>query len=133
MTGRDAVRTWLEGYERAWRTPGTSALGELFIDDVVYLPSPWAEPIRGRGALGRFWEGSRDGPDEGFDAVTRLVAVDGDTAVVRVDVDYEDGQRWRDLWLISFAADGRCARFEEWPFAPGQDDGHGDDEVVARG
>jgi hypothetical protein len=53
------------------------------------------------------------------------VAVDGDTAVVRVAVDYRGKKhtRWRDLWVIRFAPDGRCRTFEEWPFAPDQDDG----------
>ena len=55
-----------------------------------------------------------------------VVAVDGETAVVRVSVDYDrpDGGRWRDLWVMRFAEDGRCSSFEEWPFAPGQPDGH---------
>jgi hypothetical protein len=50
------------------------------------------------------------------------VAVDGDTAVVRVEVRYGEPvtQRWRDLWILSFAPDGRCRHFEEWPIAPGQ-------------
>jgi len=34
------------------------------------------------------------------------------------------GRPWRDLWVLRFAADGRCSSFEEWPFAPGQPDGH---------
>ena len=56
-----------------------------------------------------------------------IVAVDGATAVVRLAVDYGDpgGRRWRDLWVLRFDDDGRCSAFEEWPFAPGQDDGHG--------
>lgn len=55
-----------------------------------------------------------------------MVAVDGDTAVVRVFVDYRgaSSSRWRDLWVLRFTADGRRAAFEEWPFAPGQRDGH---------
>jgi hypothetical protein len=58
-----------------------------------------------------------------------ILAVDGATAVVRVSVDYggegtTPAQRWRDLWIIRFDDDGRCAAFEEWPFAPGQRDGH---------
>jgi hypothetical protein len=52
------------------------------------------------------------------------VAVDADTAVVRVEVDYERGRPWRDLWVLRFAVDGRCRHFEEWPFAHDQPDGH---------
>ena len=46
-----------------------------------------------------------------------------------MSVDYEPhgatpAQRWRDLWVIRFDGEGRCVAFEEWPFAPGQRDGH---------
>ena len=51
-----------------------------------------------------------------------IVAVEADTAVVRVEVQYgpPDRSRYRDLWVVRFAADGRCREFEEWPFWPGQ-------------
>ena len=54
------------------------------------------------------------------------MAVENDTAVVRVAVDYTDREagRWRDLWVLRFDADGRCEAFEEWPFAPRRRDGH---------
>jgi hypothetical protein len=55
---------------------------------------------------------------------TEIVAVEGSTAVVRVYVDYADGERSRDLWLLELNDEGRCDHFEEWPFAPDQDDGH---------
>jgi hypothetical protein len=122
---RAAVQQWVAGYERAWRTPGTEALSDLFTPGVSYLPSPWAEPVEGLDALGRFWESERKGPDEEFALTSEVVAVDGPRAVVRVLVDYGEPHhaRWRDLWVLSFA-DARCSAFEEWPFAPGQPDGH---------
>lgn len=121
---RDDVETWIAGYEAAWRTGGTERLTEIFTPDCSYLPSPWSEPLRGIGELAPFWEGERDGPDEAFAMGTEIIAVDGDTAVVRVEVNYRVGRDWRDLWVIRFAPDGRCVAFEEWPFAPGQPDGH---------
>jgi hypothetical protein len=127
MPDRDVLDDWLAGYERAWRAAGTAMLGELFIDDVVYLPSPWAPPIVGLAELRRFWEASRDGPDEGFRMVSEVVVEQRATAVVRVHVDYDDGERWRDLWVLTLDDSGRCTRFEEWPFAPDRDDGHRDD------
>lgn len=54
-----------------------------------------------------------------------VVAVEGSRAVVRVNVEYANPtEPWRDLWVLEFAEDGRCSTFEEWPFAPSQDDGH---------
>jgi len=120
------VRRWVDSYERAWRAPGTSSLPGLFTDDATYRASPWQHPIEGLAAIAEFWEAEREGPDEEFAMVSEVVAVDGDTAVVAVDVEYggPDPQQWRDLWVIRFGSDGRCRAFEEWPFAPDQPDGH---------
>ena len=118
--------SWVAGYEAAWRTAGTESLAGLFTPDASYSMSPWREPIVGLEALAALWERERDGPDEVFTLTHEAVAIDGDTAVVRLAVDYgrPTGGRWRDLWVLRFAADGRCAAFEEWPFSPGQPDGH---------
>ncbi|MEV2219004.1 nuclear transport factor 2 family protein [Nocardia vinacea] len=123
---RDAVQKWVDGYERAWRAPGTAMLGELFTRDIEYLVSPWAEPIVGLEPLEVFWEAERSGPDEAFTMAAEVVAVQDSTAVVRVSVEYrwDTLSRWRDLWVLRFDSDGRCDRFEEWPFAPEQADGH---------
>jgi SnoaL-like protein len=121
---RDEVTRWLAAYESAWRTPGTEPLGALFTADADYRMSPYEEPVRGLPAIAELWEAERDGPDEGFAIEHEIVAVDDDTAVVRVEVRYDRPPgEFRDLWLIRFAADGRCAAFEEWPFAPGQEVG----------
>jgi ketosteroid isomerase-like protein len=123
---RSSVARWVERYERAWRTAGTSGLARLFTDDATYRPSPWASPIVGLDRLAAFWEDERDGPEESFTLSREIVAVDGDVAVVRLQVDYESDEvnQWRDLWVLRFAPDGRCRAFEEWPFAPDQRDGH---------
>ena len=124
MVDRRRALEWITAYEGAWRTSGVEALAEVFTPDVIYLPSPWAEPLHGLDALGRFWESAREGADEAFRMTSELVAFDDPTAVIRVHVDYGDGERWRDLWIVTFESDGRCRAFEEWPFAPDQPDGH---------
>jgi hypothetical protein len=80
--------------------------------------SPYEEPIRGLEAIAALWEREREGADEGFEMAAEIVAVEGDTGVVRVDVSYERGTEYRDLWLIRLGDDGRCSDFEEWPFWP---------------
>lgn len=122
---RRRVERWLAGYERAWRAPGTEALAELFTSDATYVVSPWAEPVNGLDALAALWEDGRRGPEEAFAMRTAVLAVEMETAVARVDVEYASPPRaWRNLWVLRFTTGGRCARFEEWPFAPGQPDGH---------
>ena len=122
VSARERVRDWLGGYERAWRSPGTVSLRELFTEDASYRAGPYEEPRKGLPAIAELWEAEREGFDEGFTMSSDIVATDGDIAVVRVDVAYDRPKKaeYRDLWLIEFAADGRCRAFEEWPFWPGQ-------------
>ncbi len=122
MTDRSTVGRWLAGYEAAWRAPGTEGLAGLFTGDATYLQSPYEQPVAGLDAIKRMWEDERQGPDEVFTVATDILAVDGPTAVVRAEVRYGDPprQEYRDLWVIRLADDGRCTRFEEWPYWPGR-------------
>ena len=132
---RDVVSAWLAIYEKAWRTAGVDLLGSLFTEDASYLQGPYDQPVVGLPAIGRMWEETRDGADEVFTSTTAIIAVDGPTAVVRVEVCQETGQvgvrvevkygepvtqEYRDLWIMRFDDDGRCCAYEEWPFWPGQ-------------
>ena len=122
MIERAQVEDWVARYERAWRTPGTEPLRELFAEDAKYRTAPYREPYAGLDRIGEMWEAEREGADEVFTMTSEIVAVDGDTAVVRVEVKYDDpvDREYRDLWLIRFGEDGRAVAFEEWPFWPGQ-------------
>jgi hypothetical protein len=117
---RAEVEDWLARYERAWRTAGTDPLRGLFADDATYRQSPYEEPLVGFPGIAEMWEGERQGPDEVFTMTSEIVAVEGDTAVVRVEVTYGKPvtREYRDLWVIRFGQGGRAAAFEEWPFWP---------------
>lgn len=122
MATSEEVVAWVAGYERAWRSRGTDPLADLFTVGATYQAAPYEEPLRGLPAIAAFWEREREGPDEVFTMDSRIVAVDGARAVVRVDVWYGNpvAREYRDLWVIDFAPDGRCEAFEEWPFFPAQ-------------
>ena len=115
---------WIEGYERAWRIPGTDGLAQLFTEDASYMHSPYADPVSGLTAIARDWEDNRDGPDENFTMAAGILAVDGNIGVARVYVRYaadegSEPQEYQDLWVVRFDESGRCRSFEEWPFWPG--------------
>jgi hypothetical protein len=76
------------------------------------------EPVVGLHAIAQMWDDDREGPDEVLS--TEIIPVEGDRAVLRGQVQYGEpkSQEHRDLWLVRFDPDGRCARFEEWPFWP---------------
>ena len=113
------IEDWIARYERAWRTAGTEPLRELFTEDATYRMSPYEEAHVGLTAIAEMWEAEREGADEEFSMTSEVVAVEGETAVVRLEVHYRD-REYRDLWVIQFADDGRAKAFEEWPYWPGQ-------------
>ena len=119
---RSAVEAWVEGYERAWRTAGTGPLEKLFAPEATYRMSPYEAPARGLGEIGSLWERERLSAEERFEMSHEVVAVEGNVAVVRVEVRYGPPQNleYRDLWIVRIGEDGLCREFEEWPFWPGQ-------------
>jgi ketosteroid isomerase-like protein len=130
---RARLEEWIGAYERAWRTPGTEVLAELFTEDAVYSTAPYESPHRGLAAIAEMWEAERSGPGEEFEMSAEVIAVEGRWGVARVTVLYladSDRERrrnrqrreYRDLWIVSLNDEGLCFHFEEWPFwPPGQD------------
>ena len=113
------VMRWVAEYERAWRDDDLAGVERLFTEDAHYRPSPYEEAEIGHDEIKAFWL-----DDEGkvFTVQAEPVAVEGRTAVVRVEVRYGDpvSQEYRDLWLLRFADDGRVEDFEEWAYWPGR-------------
>jgi SnoaL-like protein len=118
---RAGFADWIAAYERAWRTPGTDVLAELFAAGATYSPGPFEPTARGLDEIATLWERERKGPDEPFRMTSEIVAVEGDAGVARVEVWYDDPppRHYRDLWVVGLDDSGRCAHFEEWPFWPG--------------
>ena len=116
---REAVAGWIALYEAVWRQRRPRDLERLFTDDATYRASPSAPPIRGIDAIRRWWAAETDPADE-WALSSQVLAVDGDVAVARLEVRYAapDPRRYIDLWIMSFAPDGRCRSFEEWYWTP---------------
>ena len=115
---RDGVLRWVADYERVWRDGDVGGVERLFTADVVYRRSPYHPPDVGHDAVKAFW---RDDAGSTFTVAAEPVAVEGDRAVVRLEVRYlaPQEQEYRDLWVLRFAPDARVAEFEEWPNWPG--------------
>jgi hypothetical protein len=131
---RQQLTDWLAAYERAWRTAGTDVLAQLFTEGASYSTAPYEDPHEGLDAIGEMWEAERIGPDEAFEMISEVVAVEGDTGVARVTVHYEKAsdaegrvhrqrKEYRDLWIVRLNDSGLCSHFEEWPFWPPDQEG----------
>lgn len=116
---RDGVMQWVARYEAGWRARDLGAVDTLFTADANYRRSPYEPSDVGQAAIRAFW---REDDDVQFTMWAEPVAVDGDSAVVRVQVNYTAPRQleYLDLWLLRFAPDGRVADFEEWPYLPGR-------------
>ncbi|WP_430594014.1 YybH family protein [Isoptericola sp. QY 916] len=120
MVDRESVRSWVAGYEQAWRESDADAVARLFTPDARYARSPYdPEELVGHDAIRGFWTVDQD---SAFTMAAEPLAVEGDVAVVRVEVGYTAPrvQEYRDLWVLRFADDGRVADFEEWAYWPGK-------------
>ncbi len=117
--GRAAVEAWIAAYVRLWRAgAGQEDLLGIFTPDATYRHSPLEEPVAGIAAIAVRWAAETE-PGEQWTLTSEVVAVEGATAVARLDVRYTAPEtvRYLDLWVLRFAPDGRCLAFEEWWWA----------------
>jgi ketosteroid isomerase-like protein len=123
MTDTDAVQRWLDGYCRAWERYDPDEIGALFSDDAEYRLHPWDEGddvIRGCRAIVDAWLREPDPPGT-YEGRYRPLVLQGDSAVTTgTSRYYTDATRTRldreyhNLFVLRFAADGRCRSFTEW-------------------
>jgi ketosteroid isomerase-like protein len=115
---RDQVMAWVDGYIEAWRAQDTELVESLFTEDAAYRTSPYEDSKVGHDAIKAFWLSDAG---QTFTVRAEPVAVQGQSAVVRLEVGYQTPpQEYRDLWVLRFAADGRVSDFEEWAYWPGR-------------
>ena len=110
---RSRLSTWIDAYERAWRTPGTDWLAYLFTPDATYSTGPFEETQHGLDVISELWERERESAAEVFRMQSEIVAMEGDTGVVRVEVWYGDPVKlhYRDLWIVRLDEHGLCTAF----------------------
>ena len=104
-------RDWLDGYERAWRSPGPTSRRSPRTRATA--SGPYEERSEsGCPRSAELWEAERAGPDEALhDGERRSSPSTATSPVVRVDVAYDrpPQREYRDLWLIAASPrDGRC-------------------------
>lgn len=109
----DLVRRWIDAYFAAWRSNDRAEIEALFTADATYRPKPDSPPATGRAAIGDAWLEAADEPGR-WQAELAPMLVHDDTAIITGWTDYTDGDRYVNLWVVRFGADGRCAAFTEW-------------------
>ena len=119
MTHAD-LQDWLDRYVIAWRANQREPIEELFTEDAVYRYRPYGDDEHatiGREAIVKAWLEEQDAPDS-WRAEYHPFAVEGDRAVATgwsryLASDDEPERIYHNVFLMRFAADGRCAEFME--------------------
>lgn len=114
MLSGEHVQGWLDAYVAAWRSGDAGEIRALFADDATYCYQPWGVPIRGADEIVEDWLKDRD-ETEVWDAEYHPEIVGGDKAVAVGETHYPSEQRtYANLFLLTFAEDGKCQSFTEW-------------------
>ena len=113
----DRVTNWVDGYRKAWLSNDEADIRALFTDDAVYEYRPNDEKaLRGLDAIVAGWLESADGPDD-TTWEWEPIAEEGDVATIKGLTVYQDAEsraEYDNLWVITFAPDGRASHFTEW-------------------
>lgn len=109
----DHVQRWVDGYLAAWTSNDPVAIKSLFTRDATYRDRPLAQPKTGHDQISADWVARKDEPGT-WQARLEPLLVHDDIAIVTGTVDYANGTKYANLWLIRFGDDGRAREFTEW-------------------
>ncbi|HSI99659.1 MAG TPA: nuclear transport factor 2 family protein [Patescibacteria group bacterium] len=114
------LQDWLDRYIAAWRANEAEPIAALFTEDAVYHYTPYGgedDALRGHAAIVDGWLAEGDEPDS-WEARYEPYAIDGDRAVATgwsryAATDDAPARTFHNVFLLRFAADGRCSEFTE--------------------
>lgn len=117
MTRADLER-WLDAYRRAWEERDPDGAAGLFTPEATYAETPFDDPAVGQAAIRRYWADNTSVQEE-VRFSHDVLAIEGDRAVVRWRAELRrvpSGVRSAldGIFLLGFAADGRCSSLLEW-------------------
>ncbi|MFQ5523285.1 MAG: nuclear transport factor 2 family protein [Acidimicrobiia bacterium] len=105
---------WMDGYVLAWSSNDPEHIAALFTPEAVYDPQTADGEWHGSEEIVRRWQEIGDEEDNWEFEWLPLVETD-DLAIVVGRTQYHDPpMRYRNLFVIYFAEDGRCRDFTEW-------------------
>lgn len=118
------LRAWLDRYVEAWRTDDAQQVASLFTEEAVYRYRPYGgdtHAVTGREAIVAAWLEEGDPPGS-WEARYEPFAIDGDRAVATGTSRYFASAKgpertYHNVFVLRFAADGRCAEFTEYYMA----------------
>ncbi|MFF3444209.1 nuclear transport factor 2 family protein [Streptosporangium sp. NPDC002721] len=114
MLTNEQLTGWVERYVHAWRTADPADIAALFTANAEYHEQPYETDWIGREAIVQGWLSRRPWQEGGWDFDWSPLMITGDTAAIRGTGVYTELGRFDNLWVVTFAGDGRCSSFRMW-------------------
>jgi len=119
MITDSSITTWVETYVRAWRAEDAveraDALATLFTEDAESHEWPYETHWVGRHEIEKGWTRRLPWQEGGWTFDWQVLAVNGDTFVVRGLGRYTELGTFDNLWVVTIdEASGRCSTFRMW-------------------
>ncbi|MCM2392265.1 nuclear transport factor 2 family protein [Streptomyces albipurpureus] len=113
VTGQQ-VRTWVQGYARAWTTHGRKDITVLFTSQAESHEWPYETNWIGREAIVDGWLSRVPWQEGGWDFEWTILTINGDTAASAGTGRYRELGTFANLWTVTFDKNGRCSMFRMW-------------------
>ena len=110
MTEADVTK-FVDRYLRAWRSNDADDIRAIFTEDAEYHEEPYETHWIGREQIVQGWRSRWDWQKGGWTFEWTLREADANTAVVDGIGHYTELGDFDNLWTVTFADDGRVARF----------------------
>ena len=108
------VRSWVDGYVRAWESNEPADIAALFTDDARCHTEPYVPPWTGKDGIVAGWRDRLDGPGT-WTFRFEVAAVAGATGFVQGRTEYlQPPKVYHNLWVITLDDDLRSSEFTEW-------------------
>jgi len=114
MVTEQQVRSWIEGYVRAWSTSSSEDIAALFAPQAEYHEWPFETDWVGRAAIIDGWQGRTPWQEGGWEFEWSILAVNGDTVAIEGLGRYKKLGTFANLWTVTFDEDGKCIMFRMW-------------------
>jgi SnoaL-like domain len=108
------VEQWIKKYEHAWRTGASADIEALFTESAEYHEWPYETAWIGRQEIVNGWLSREKWQAGGWTFDWSILTINGDTAAVEGTGVYTELGSFANLWVLTFADDGRCAVFRMW-------------------
>jgi hypothetical protein len=110
----ERLDNWMDQYVLAWSSNDADHIRMLFTEEAVYDPQTAMGEWHGIDEIVEQWQ-TIDDDEENWNFEWRPLVETEDIAVITGRTTYlEPPISYRNLFVIRFAADGRCYDFTEW-------------------